>query len=546
MKQSLRLRGISGTIKGKVWQSDHLLRAGRLASLEIVLDDSSVSRKHAEVRLANDSEWVVKDLESTNGTYVNGHRVPAGGEVPLKPRDVVQFGKVALVAEHADLSLEGPPSDQLVLAASLAVNSPSPSREIFGRDTLPRAGDQLFALLRAGHHLVHLQSEDQLLDSILHDAVNVLDGQRGAIVLSEGDGRDPKLRLRSLALGPREPNSRFAFSKKLAQKAFLAGESMLFKNLHEDAEFMSNASIADGAMGSALCVLLRTPRKKLGVLHIDRSAFQPAFTEFDLTLADALAAHVSAGIECSQLLKQQKELFQKTILMLANAVELRDEYTGDHTHRVTTLATMLAEKLELPDDQVDLIRTGTPLHDIGKIGIPDAILRKPGRLTPQEFAIMQTHTTLGAEYLSGTPGLAPIIPIVRSHHERWDGTGYPDRLEGEEIHQLARIVAVADTFDAMTSNRPYHEGRRGKSPEVAFAEVARQSGRQFDPRVASAFLDIRDQVMRMMFDQAPITPVPAHEKNTDDPPTFDSSIEEIGRSYPGEASVSYMDLAESH
>ena len=565
VKQSLRLRGISGPIKGKVWQSDHLLRAGRLASLEIVLDDSSVSRKHAEVRLANDSEWMVKDLESTNGTYVNGHRVASGGEEPLKPRDVVQFGKVALMVEMNEVTLEGPPSDQLVLAASLAVSSEtfssyennavpsimehSPSRALFGRDDMPRAGDQLFALLRAGHHLVHLKSEDQLLDSILHDAVNVLDGQRGAIVLAEGDGPDPKLRLRSLALGPREPSSRFAFSKKLAQKAFHAGESMLFKNLHEDEEFKSNASIADGAMGSALCVLLRTPRKKLGVLHIDRSVFQAAFGPFDLTLADALAAHVSAGIECSQLLRQQKNMFQSMIETLAEAVELRDEYTGGHTDRVTKYATMIAEKLELPDDLVELVRTGTPLHDIGKIGIPDAILRKPGRLTPQEFAIMQTHTTLGAELLAGKPGWEGIIPILRNHHERWDGTGYPDRLEGEETSILARIVTVADAFDAMTSNRPYHDSKRGKPPDVAFEELKNQSGRQFDPQVASAFLAIRDQVLRVMSDYLPGNS--NAEFNIEGPATLNAQLNDSRdhsdlESYPADhPSEGYMKMSDS-
>ncbi|CAN5519982.1 hypothetical protein BH11PLA2_BH11PLA2_20210 [soil metagenome] len=523
MKKAIRLRGISGPVKGKVWTSDHLLRAGRLATLEIVLDDSSVSRKHAEVRLANESEWMVKDLESTNGTYVNGHRVPAGGEKPLRPRDVVQFGKVAMMVEMNDVTLEGPPSDQLVVAAKIAVNEPhnSPNRPFFDRENMPRAGDQLFALLRAGHHLVHLQSEDALLDSILHDAVNVLDSQRGAIVLAEGTGADPKLRLRSLALGTREPSSRFAFSKRLAMKAFATGESILFKNLAEDEEFKSTQSIADGSMGSVLCVMLRTPRKKLGVLHLDRSVFQPAFTEFDLTLADALAAHVSAGIECAHLLRNQKESFQKTIMMLASAVEMRDEYTGGHTQRVTKYATMLAEKLELPDDQIELIRTGTPLHDIGKIGIPDAILRKEGRLTAQEYAIMQTHATLGAEYLAATPDLAAIIPIVRNHHERWDGTGYPDRLTGEETPLLARIVAVCDCFDAMTSDRPYHENKRAKPPEVAFEEVKRQAGRQFDPKVAGAFLDIRDQILRVLCEYLPgqDTPLP----HDDGPPTFDSA-----------------------
>ena len=504
MKRGIRLRGISGATKGKAWHSDHLLRAGRLAALEIVLDDSSVSRKHAEVRLTEAGEWVVRDLESTNGTYVNGARVPAAQDHPVKARDIVQFGKVALMVEMSEAAVDGPPSDQLVLAASLSAAAPSSgSRQVFDREKMPRAGEQLIALLRAGHHLVHLQSEDQLLDSILNDAVSVLDAQRGAIVLADGDGPEPQLKLRALAVGPGEPSNRFPFSKRLTQRSFAAGESMLFTNLHETEEFKPTQSIADGAMASVLCVLLRTPRRKIGVLHLDRGFFQVPFTEADLHLADALAAHVSAGIECANLLRRQRDLFQKTIMMLANAVELRDEYTGGHTQRVTRYATLLAERLEVPADQVELVRLGTPLHDIGKIGISDVILQKPGRLTPAEFAEMQTHTTLGAEYLRGIPELYPIIPIVRHHHERWDGTGYPDRLGGEEIPLLARIVAVCDAFDAMTSDRPYHEGKRGRPAELAFAEVAKQAGRQFDPRCVRGFLDIRDEIVLAMYELMP-------------------------------------------
>jgi HD-GYP domain-containing protein (c-di-GMP phosphodiesterase class II) len=116
---------------------------------------------------------------------------------------------------------------------------------------------------------------------------------------------------------------------------------------------------------------------------------------------------------------------------------------------------------------------------------------------------MQKHTTMGAEILQTIPEMQPIIPIVRSHHERWDGTGYPDRLRGDEIPLLARILSVADAFDAMTSNRPYHEYKKGKPPEMAFAEVARQSGRQFDPTCADAFLAIRQDIVRTMMELMP-------------------------------------------
>ncbi len=510
MKRTIRLRGISGEIKGQTWESETLLRAGRLASLEIVLDDSSVSRRHAEVRHSDDG-WAVRDLESTNGTYVNGVRI-GPTEQPLRPRDIVQFGKVALIVEVNDATPDGPPSNQHIVAAAASTFDDGIRRIAFDRNQMPRAGEQLFALLRAGHHFVNMQGEDQLLDAVLNDAVSVLEAQRGAIVLAEGEGSEPKLRLRALAVGNGEPPGRFHFSKKLTNRCYAGGVSLLYSTLTGDDETRVTQSIADGAMASVLCVLLRTPRKRLGVLHLDRSFAQDPFTEDDLFLADALAAHVSAAIESAQLLKKQRELFLKTIMILAEAVELRDAYTGGHTQRVTKYATMIAEKLELPDDQIELVKMGCPLHDIGKIGIDDAILKKEGKLTADEYAKMQKHTTMGAEILQTIGEMQPIIPIVRSHHERWDGTGYPDRLAGEDIPFLARIVAVADAFDAMTSNRPYHENKKGKPPAWAFAEVEKQSGRQFDPRCAAAFLSIREPILRTMLDLMP-------EMDIDDPPT---------------------------
>ncbi len=513
MKRIMRLRGVSGAIKGKIWEHPNLIRVGRLPQFELMLDDPSVSRRHAEVvrRVASAEvadNWLVRDLESTNGTYINGARVAAGDHV-LQPRDIVQFGKVAFLVEVTDATPEGPPSDTMVAAATIGASFDEGVRRVaFGRDQMPRAGDRLLALLRAGHHLVYLETEDQLLDSILNDAVSVLDAQRGAIVLCDGNGPedDPKLKLRSLVVGGGgDAKGRFHFSKRLTTRCFARGESALYKNVQDEKELLTQ-SISDGAMSSILCVLLRTPRRKLGVLHLDRGFLQDPFTEDDLMLADALAANVSAGIECAQLLHKQRELFKNTLMVLGEMVELRDEYTGGHTKRVTKYATALAEHMGLSAEDVELIKLGTPLHDIGKIGISDEILRKPGKLTAQEFAVMQTHTTLGAEHLSTIPELHPCIPIVRNHHERWDGTGYPDRLAKTDIHLLARIVAVADAFDAMTSNRPYHIGKKGRSADEAFAEVDAQSGRQFDPDCARAFLEIRDEITRTMYDLMPQVP----------------------------------------
>jgi HD-GYP domain-containing protein (c-di-GMP phosphodiesterase class II) len=480
-----------------------LLRAGRLGSLEIVLDDSSVSRRHAELRYQSGAGWMLRDLESTNGTYLNGVRL-GPGERQVRSKDVVQFGKVAMVVDATENGTpspnpsEPPALDQILVEATMNSSWEDAIQDlVFDRNRCLRPGEQLIALLRAGHHLVHIECEDDLLTSILNDAVQVLDAQRGAIVLAEGP--DHKLKLRKTATGQGDlATGRFYFSQKMARRCFDKAESILCCSVNEDPELAAAQSIADGAMASVLCVLLRTPRRKVGVLHLDRSFFQKPFTEEDLNLADALAAHVSAGIECAQLLKKQRDLFLKTIQVLGQVVEKRDEYTGGHTQRVSRYALMLGQQLGIPAEDRSLLEIGTPLHDIGKIGIDDAILRKPGKLTAEEFETMKAHTTKGAEIVSVIPDLHPIIPIVRNHHERWDGNGYPDKLAGEDIPLLARIVAVVDAFDAMTSARPYHPDKRGRPPEAAFEELQRQAGRQFDPQCAAAFLAIQDEVIDTM------------------------------------------------
>jgi putative nucleotidyltransferase with HDIG domain len=195
---------------------------------------------------------------------------------------------------------------------------------------------------------------------------------------------------------------------------------------------------------------------------------------------------------------QQHELFVTTIVKLAQAVELRDSYTGDHSQRVTRFALLLGRQLHLSTEDLEVLRFATPLHDIGKIGIEDAILRKSGPLTPSEFDVMKTHTTMGAKMLEPVPDLQPALPIVRSHHERWDGQGYPDGLAGKDIPQLARIVAVADAFDAMVFDTPY---RRGRSVEAACAELEKERGHQFDPDVVSALLQIREHILERVQDR---------------------------------------------
>jgi HD-GYP domain-containing protein (c-di-GMP phosphodiesterase class II) len=478
-------------IEGKYWEAESLLRIGRYENLELVLNDASISRRHAELTYT-DQGWVVRDLGSTNGTFLNGVRV-GRSDRKVKTRDVLQCGNLVMVVavcEEGPTEPDEPPMAGLQVQATMSHSWNRALESVaFQHNTKPRSGDRLLALLRAGHHLVHANSLEDLLRTILDDAVAALDAQRGAIVLANEDSND--LVLQAVSTGDREAKGRVYFSKSIAKRCYEKSESILCRDVSHSPELMVANSIADGTMSSVICALLRSPRKQLGVLHLDRGPLQEPFNNDDLQLADALAASVSAGIEVAQLITQQRELFLRTVTALAQAVEMRDAYTGNHTQRVTDYSLVIAEEMGVSSEDYRWVQIGTPLHDIGKIGIDDSVLRKRGRLTFAEYEIMKTHTVKGAAILMSIPELAPAIPIVRSHHEHWDGNGYPDGLSGTQIPLLARIVAVADAFDAMTTDRPY---RAGVSLQKAFDEIKEKAGTQFDPQAVAAMLRRRDKI----------------------------------------------------
>lgn len=179
----------------------------------------------------------------------------------------------------------------------------------------------------------------------------------------------------------------------------------------------------------------------------------------------------------------------ETIERLATAAEFRDDDTGQHVHRVSQNCARIAAALQWPEAQTELIRKASPLHDVGKIGIPDHILLKPGKLTPEEWEIMKSHILIGSSILSGSrfPLLQMAEEIALTHHEKWDGTGYSPGLGGEAIPLSGRIVAVADVFDALTHERPY---KKAWPVSEAVDEIRSQSGRHFDPDVVEAFLTL--------------------------------------------------------
>jgi putative nucleotidyltransferase with HDIG domain len=264
------------------------------------------------------------------------------------------------------------------------------------------------------------------------------------------------------------------------------GEPLLVNAPDKDPRFFKGV---DGKTGyktrNMICVPVKTRGRLVGVLEAINKKGTQGFSDEDLSLFASLADLVAIALDNARLYQELEEMFFQTAESLSDAIEKRDPYTGGHTKRVTTYSLAIARHLLLKPDETKWLRLASVLHDVGKIGIEDQILRKQEPLSREEFAIIKHHSNIGAEIITHVRQLREIIPGVRYHHEQIDGGGYPEGLKGEQMPMLAKIVAVADTYDAMTTDRPY---RKAKPKEVAIEELKKYSGTQFDKDVVEAFI----------------------------------------------------------
>ncbi|MBI3008151.1 MAG: HD domain-containing protein, partial [Candidatus Omnitrophica bacterium] len=225
--------------------------------------------------------------------------------------------------------------------------------------------------------------------------------------------------------------------------------------------------------------------KVLGVINVNNKKSRESYTEDDLKLLEGIANQASIAINNAQLYNNLQKSYLNVITAMANALDARDRYSYNHSKRVSEYVQRISKEMKLPPREVEGITTAALLHDIGKIGISDTVLLKTGKLTEEEWKIIKTHPRIGKEILKPLGFLDNILPIVEHEHERYDGKGYPDGLKGDEIPLGARIIAVADSYDAMTTDRVY---RKALAKEDVLKELERCSGTQFDPKVVDAFL----------------------------------------------------------
>ena len=244
--------------------------------------------------------------------------------------------------------------------------------------------------------------------------------------------------------------------------------------------------VVRGPSGSAAHVPLKSRGRLVGVLS-SQSLVTDALDDEDLVILQSLANLVATAFESAEHMQQLRELYLASVKALAAAVDARDPYTRSHSARVAALARTVAEEMRLGPDELRRVQLGALLHDIGKIGIPDAILNKPGPLTEDEWVLMRTHPAVGASILAAVEPLRDLVPIVLTHHERYDGNGYPERLAGDEIPVEAHIVAASDAFEVIVSRRAY---KQAQTVDFACAELLRCRGTQFHPTVVDAFLRV--------------------------------------------------------
>ncbi len=482
---------LTGHMKGHVISVDGEITIGRNPDNVIQLDDIQVSRRHAKVERTADG-CLLKDLASGNGTFIGNRRIVehvlADGEVIRVGGQHIQFRAAHMGALPGTFD----PMRQVFQSEGGEAFEASDAKNIYhtffqtpeksaGDDRLREIQKRLTAVYAANQAIASEQKLSGVFDRIMDEVFSLLPADTGVILLKGDEGGDPRVEY----VHSKSDSKNVHVSTTIVRRAFEKGEAVITCNASDDSRFNAGASIVAQNISSAMCAPLTHQEERLGVIYVDSHGMTDAFKNSDLELLVALAGPAATAIKNAQYVRMVEQSYQDTLLVLANAIELRDHYTVGHTWRVTNFAVELARELGWNEAKRREVQMGGVLHDVGKIAVDNAILGKPDQLTDEEFEKMKVHPERGADLLRDVEFLQPVIPYCLYHHERWDGGGYPFGLKGEDIPIEGRLIAVADTFDAMTSTRPY---RKGIPPTTAIQALIDGKGSQFDPEIVDTFV----------------------------------------------------------
>ncbi len=354
---------------------------------------------------------------------------------------------------------------------------------------------QFEALVRIGSAINSSLGLKRVLAEVMDRLVSLMRAERGFLMLRESDG-NLKVHVARGIDNVDLNEDEFAVSKTVINRVVETGKLVLTTNAQEDPRFEAQFSVAAYHLLSILCVPLNIKDKLIGVIYVDNRAHTGVFQQENFDLISAFANQAAIAIHNARLFddlqasNEELEIaYQATLEGWVRALDLRDKETEGHTKRVTSLTQTLARGMGLKEDEIIHITRGALLHDIGKMAIPDGILLKPDKLSEDERALIEKHPRYAYEMLNPIKFLHPALDIPYCHHEKWDGSGYPRKLKGEDIPFAARIFAVVDVWDALVSDRPY---RKGIQPSEVKKSIRELSGSHFDPRVVDAFLSLDD------------------------------------------------------
>ncbi|MHB8174733.1 MAG: HD domain-containing phosphohydrolase [Nitrospirota bacterium] len=287
-----------------------------------------------------------------------------------------------------------------------------------------------------------------------------------------------------------EKGEKFLLDGSPGADTFLSGKPVMMADVMDEKKICRQDGIfRDAVIRSEIIVPIMSKGAALGLIRLG-SRRVAGFTFDDTAMAEKLAYQIGIALENTRLIADLEDMLISTVQALSSAIDAKSHWTRGHSARVTDYAVRIGKELGFSEEETERLRLAGLLHDIGKIGITDSVLDKPGALTDEEYESVKKHCDRGAEILAPIKQFKDIIPCIRHHHERWDGMGYPLRLRGEEIPHAARILSVADFFDSFTADRPY---RKARDKTLAVAEMKRCSGTQFDPRVVDAFLRVLEE-----------------------------------------------------
>jgi HD-GYP domain-containing protein (c-di-GMP phosphodiesterase class II) len=344
---------------------------------------------------------------------------------------------------------------------------------------------RLETVMMYGKKMIKVHDINKLCSLILEAAVMESGSDRASIMLLENDGY---MHIRNSIGIPKNiaVNTKVKIGSGISGIVAKTGEPIIISKGYKIADNVKR-SLRGLGLKSALSIPLMSDGTVQGVLNLGKYKSRHLFDKDDAELLLILAYEAGTAINNCRLFEDMQALYEGSIFSLAAAIDARDHYTHGHSSRVSEIALAIGRSLKLSNETLKNIRLASLLHDIGKIGVPDSILLKPGRLTEREFEIIKKHPVYAVNILKHLPRLKDIVPIVYHEHEHYDGKGYVEGLKADKIPIESRIIAVADAFEAMTSNRPY---RKAMSKKNAIKEIKRNSGTQFDPVIVKAFLKI--------------------------------------------------------